>query len=424
MNNIANKKILLIICGGISAYKSLEIIRLLKKKGATVKTILTKSAKEFVTPLSVASLSQGKVYDDLFSHENESEMDHISLSRWSDLILVAPTTANTISKLSTGSSDDLASTVILASDKKIFLVPAMNVRMWEHLSTKENLQKLKSFGYQIIGPEIGDMACGEYGEGKMTEPMNIINYIDDYLKDIKKNKEFKALVTAGPTHEYIDPVRYISNKSSGKQGYEIAKSLKKNGFETTLISGPTNLDPISGVNLINVSSAKEMFNATLENLPVDVAIFSAAVGDYKVKNKEKNKIKKKEKKKIKNKKKKKKKKNKKKKKIKKKESIDLSLEKNIDILGHISKHNSLRPKIVIGFAAETNNLIKNSKIKLAEKNCDWIIANDVSNPSIGFESDFNEVSIFYKNMSNEKLTKMKKSLLADKIVKRVISQLN
>ena len=399
MNNIANKKILLIICGGISAYKSLEIIRLLKKKGATVKTILTKSAKEFVTPLSVASLSQEKVYDDLFSHENESEMDHISLSRWSDLILVAPTTANTISKLSTGSSDDLASTVILASDKKIFLVPAMNVRMWEHLSTKENLQKLKSFGYQIIGPEIGDMACGEYGEGKMTEPMNIINYIDDYLKDIKKNKEFKALVTAGPTHEYIDPVRYISNKSSGKQGYEIAKSLKKNGFETTLISGPTNLDPISGVNLINVSSAKEMFNATLENLPVDVAIFSAAVGDYKVKNKEKDKIKK-------------------------KESIDLSLEKNIDILGHISKHNSLRPKIVIGFAAETNNLIKNSKIKLAEKNCDWIIANDVSNPSIGFESDFNEVSIFYKNMSNEKLTKMKKSFLADKIVKRVISQLN
>ena len=399
MNNIANKKILLIICGGISAYKSLEIIRLLKKKGATVKTILTKSAKEFVTPLSVASLSQGKVYDDLFSHENESEMDHISLSRWSDLILVAPTTANTISKLSTGSSDDLASTVILASDKKIFLVPAMNVRMWEHPSTKENLQKLKSFGYQIIGPEIGDMACGEYGEGKMTEPMNIINYIDDYLKDIKKNKEFKALVTAGPTHEYIDPIRYISNKSSGKQGYEIAKSLKKNGFETTLISGPTNLDPISGVNLINVSSAKEMFNATLENLPVDVAIFSAAVGDYKVKNKEKDKIKK-------------------------KESIDLSLEKNIDILGHISKHNSLRPKIVIGFAAETNNLIKNSKIKLAEKNCDWIIANDVSNPSIGFESDFNEVSIFYKNMSNEKLTKMKKSLLADKIIKRVISQLN
>ena len=399
MNNIENKKILLVICGGISAYKSLEIIRLLKKQGATVKSILTKSAKEFVTPLSVASLSQEKVYDDLFSHENESEMDHISLSRWSDLILVAPATANTISKLSTGSSDDLASTVILASNKDVFLVPAMNVRMWDHPSTRENLQKLRIFGYTIVGPEIGDMACGEYGEGKMTEPLNIINYVDEYFKNIKKNKNFKALVTAGPTHEYIDPVRFISNKSSGKQGYEIAKSLKKNGFETTLISGPTSLDPIPGVNLINVNSAEEMFNVTLENLPVDVAIFSAAVADYKVKNKEKDKIKK-------------------------RESMDLSLEKNIDILGHISNHNSLRPKIVIGFAAETNNLTKNSKTKLSEKNCDWIIANDVSDPSIGFESDFNEVSIFYKNMDNEKLPKMKKSLLADKIVKRVISQLN
>jgi len=326
-------------------------------------------------------------------------MDHISLSRWSDLILVAPATANTISKLSTGSSDDLASTVILASNKDVFLIPAMNVRMWEHPSTRENLQKLRIFGYTIVGPEIGDMACGEYGEGKMTEPLNIINYVDEYFKNIKKNKNFKALVTAGPTHEYIDPVRFISNKSSGKQGYEIAKSLKKNGFETTLISGPTSLDPIPGVNLININSAEEMFNATLENLPVDVAIFSAAVADYKVKNKEKDKIKK-------------------------KESMDLSLEKNIDILGHISNHNSLRPKIVIGFAAETNNLTKNSKTKLSEKNCDWIIANDVSDPSIGFESDFNEVSIFYKNMDNEKLPKMKKSLLADKIVKRVISQLN
>ena len=399
MNNIENKKILLVICGGISAYKSLEIIRLLKKRGATVKSILTKSAKEFVTPLSVASLTQEKVYDDLFSHENESEMDHISLSRWSDLILVAPATANTISKLSAGSSDDLASTVILASNKDVFLVPAMNVRMWEHPSTRENLQKLRIFGYTIVGPEIGDMACGEYGEGKMTEPLNIINYVDEYFKNIKKNKNFKALVTAGPTHEYIDPVRFISNKSSGKQGYEIAKSLKKNGFETTLVSGPTSLDSIPGVNLINVNSAEEMFNVTLENLPVDVAIFSAAVADYKVKNKEKDKIKK-------------------------KESMDLSLEKNIDILGHISNHNSLRPKIVIGFAAETNNLTKNSKTKLSEKNCDWIIANDVSDPSIGFESDFNEVSIFYKNMDNEKLPKMKKSLLADKIVKRVISQLN
>lgn len=399
MNNLEGKKILLIICGGIAAYKSLEIIRLFKKKGAFVKTILSKSANKFVTPLSVTSLSQEKVYSDLFDHNNESEMDHISLSRWSDLILIAPITANTISKLSYGMSDDLASTVVLASDKIVFLAPAMNVRMWEHPSNKENLQKLKNFGYQIIGPEIGDMACGEYGEGKMTEPEDIVNYLDEYTGNIKKNKKFKALVTAGPTHEYIDPVRYISNKSSGKQGYEIAKSLNKNGFETTLVSGPTNLDAIQGVNLIKVNSAEEMFNATLKNLPVDVAIFSAAVADYKVKNKEKDKIKK-------------------------KVSMDLNLEKNIDILGHISKHNSLRPKLVIGFAAETNNLNENSKLKLAEKNCDWIIANDVSDSSIGFESDFNEVSIFYKNMNDEKLQKMKKSLLAEEIVKRVVSQLN
>jgi phosphopantothenoylcysteine decarboxylase/phosphopantothenate--cysteine ligase len=289
--------------------------------------------------------------------------------------------------------------VILASNKEVFLVPAMNVRMWEHPSTKENLQKLKTFGYQVIGPEIGDMACGEYGEGKMTEPQDIISSLEQYFYSLKKNKKFKALVTAGPTHEYIDPVRYISNRSSGKQGYEIAKSLKKNGFETTLIAGPTNLDLIPGINQINVNSAEEMFNAVLDCLPTDVAIFSAAVSDFKIKNKEKYKIKK-------------------------RESMNLSLEKNIDILSHISKHNSLRPKMVIGFAAETNNLTEYAKKKLSEKNCDWIIANDVSNPLIGFESDFNEVSIFYKNMKYEKLPKMKKSLLAEKIVRRVISQLN
>jgi len=399
MNNFENKKILLIICGGISAYKSLEVIRMLKKQGAKIKTILTKSAKEFVTPLSVASLSQEKVYDDLFSHENETEMDHISLSRWSDVILVAPATANTLSKLSTGSSEDLASTVILASNKQVFLVPAMNVRMWEHPSTIENLEKLRNFGYQIIGPDVGDMACGEYGQGKMTEPKEIIDIIKQYFFNLKKNNKLKALVTAGPTQEYIDPVRYISNRSSGKQGYEIAKSLKKNGFETTLVTGPTKLEPISGINQINVNTAEEMFNAVLDNLPADVAIFSAAVSDFKIKNKEKYKIKK-------------------------KESLDLNLEKNIDILSHISNHNLLRPKMVIGFSAETDNLDKYAKKKLSEKNCDWIIANDVSDTTIGFDSDFNEVSIFYKNMKYEKIPKMKKSLLADNIVKKVISYLN
>ena len=401
MKNIDNKKILLIICGGISAYKSLEIIRLLKKRGATVKTILTKSAKEFVTPLSVASLSQEKVYDDLFSAENEKEMDHISLSRWSDLILVAPATANTISKLSVGSSDDLASTVMLASDKDIFLAPAMNVRMWEHPSTKENLNKLKKYGYKIIGPEIGDMACGEFGEGKMTEPNEIIRQLEVYLLNFKKNKKFKALVTAGPTYEYIDPVRFITNKSSGKQGFELAKALSKKGFETTLISGPTNLKINNDINLIQVETAEEMFKSTQNNLPVDVAIFSAAVADFKIKEKNKEKIKK-------------------------KNYINLNLEKNIDILNYVSNHNSLRPKLVIGFAAETNNIEENSKKKLMEKNCDWIIANDVSNKSIGFDSDFNEVTILYKDkkIDDEKLYMKKKSEIADEIIDRVVSQLN
>jgi len=401
MNNLSQRKILLIICGGISAYKSLELIRLLKKQGAKVKTILTKSAKEFVTPLSVVSLSQEKVYDDLFDPENEAQMNHISLSRWADIILVAPATANTISKLSTGSSDDLASTVILASDKEIFLTPAMNVRMWEHPSTKQNLNKLKSYGYKIIGPEIGDMACGEFGEGKMTEPQDIFQIIESYFGDFKKNQKFKALVTAGPTNEYIDPVRFITNKSSGKQGYALARSLAKRGFQTTLISGPTNLEAYENINLIKVETADEMFKATQESLPTDVAIFSAAVADFKVKERENDKIKK-------------------------QDHLHLNLEKNIDILNYVSKHNSLRPKLVIGFAAETRNVQKNAQKKLTEKNCDWIIANDVSNNSIGFNSDFNEVSILYKDnkIKNEKLTIKKKSEISDEIIDRVIEQLN
>jgi len=401
MNNLLEKKILLIICGGISAYKSLEVIRFLKRKGAKVKTILTKSAKEFVTPLSVTSLSQEKVYDDLFNVENEAEMNHISLSRWADIILVAPATANIISKLSIGSTEDLASTVMLASDKDIFLTPAMNVRMWEHPSTKENLNKLKNFGYKIIGPEIGDMACGEFGEGKMTEPNEIVKEIENYFINLNRNKKFKALVTAGPTREYIDPVRFITNKSSGKQGFELAKSLSKKGFETTLISGPTNLKVDKSINFIKVETADEMFKATQNNLPADVAIFSAAVADFKIKDQKEQKTKK-------------------------EDYINLNLEKNIDILNYVSNHNSLRPKLVIGFAAETHNLEKNAKMKLAEKNCDWIIANDVSNKSIGFESNFNEVTIFYKDekINDEIIAMKRKSEISDEIIDRVVDQLN
>ena len=401
MKNLLNKKILLIVCGGISAYKTLDVIRLLKKNGAEIKTILTKSASEFVTPLSITSLSKGKVYTDLFSVENESEMDHIALSRWADIILVAPATANTISKLANGSTDDLASTVILASNKNIYLAPAMNVRMWEHPSSKQNLNKLKNFAYRIIGPEIGDMACGEYGEGKMSDPIKIVNEIDNYFLQLKNNKKYKALVTAGPTNEYIDPVRILTNKSSGRQGYEIAKSLSKKGFETTLISGPTNLNVEDDINLIKVETADEMLIATQKNLPTDVAIFSAAVADFKISKKFKNKIKK-------------------------HNFLNLNLEKNIDILNYVSNHNSKRPKLVIGFAAETEDIENNAKKKLDKKNCDWIIANDVADKRIGFNSKFNEVSIYYKNqgIQDEILTYKKKSEISDEIVDRIIDQLN
>ena len=401
MKDLTTKKILFVICGGVSAYKSLETIRLFKKSNAQIKTILTKSAKEFVTPLSIASLSQGKVYDGLFNVENETEMDHIALSRWADVIVVAPATANTISKLSQGSSEDLASTVILASNKQVFLAPAMNVRMWEHPSTKDNLKILKSFGYKYIGPVTGDMACGEYGEGKMSDPNDIFNEISSFLSSQFKNKKIKALVTAGPTNEYIDPVRFITNKSSGKQGYEIAKSLSRRGFNTTLISGPTSLKIDEDIKLIKVETAEEMFKATQKNLPTDIAVFSAAVADYKINKKSQNKIKK-------------------------QENLNINLEQNIDILNYVSNHNSMRPKLVIGFAAETSNLDKNAISKLKNKNCDWIVANDVSEKNIGFESDYNEVTIHYKNTPNkkEKLSLKKKSEISEEIVDRIVNQIN
>ena len=401
MKDLTNKKILLIVCGGIAAYKSLELIRLFKKNNAEIKTILTKNAKEFVTPLSVASLSQGKVYDDLFNVENESEMDHIALSRWADVIVVAPATANTISKLSQGYSEDLASTVIIASNKQVFLAPAMNVRMWEHQSTKNNLKTLKSYGYKFIGPVVGDMACGEFGEGKMTEPLEIFNTINFFLSKQIKNKKIRALVTAGPTNEYIDPVRFITNKSSGKQGFEIAKSLFKRGFDTTLIAGPTNLDIDENINLIKVETAEEMFKATQKSLPTDIAIFSAAVADFKINKKHQNKLKK-------------------------QDNLTLNLEKNIDILNYVSNHNYMRPKLVIGFAAETNNIDKNAISKLKDKNCDWIIANDVSKKNSGFDSDYNEVTIHYKDskIKKEKISFKKKSEISEEIVDRINMQIN
>ena len=400
MKFLENKKILIIITGGIAAYKTLDLIRKLSKLNCEIKTILTKSGKEFVTPLSITSLSKNKVYTDLFSVENESEMDHISLSRWSDLILVAPASSNFLTKISNGFSDDLASTVIKASDKKVFLCPAMNVRMWEHASNKQSISTLKSYGYRILGPEIGEMACGEFGEGKMLEVDEIINQLEIYFKQISKNKKLKAIVTAGPTQELIDPVRFITNRSSGKQGYEIANSLVENGFDTTLISGPTNLKPNDNLKLIKVKTGEEMYKKTMELLPCDLAIFTAAVSDFKIKKFNKEKIKKD-----------------------KDQSFDLDL--NPDILELVSKSNK-KPKIVVGFAAESENLFDNARSKLEKKGCDLIVANDVSNNEIGFESDFNEVHLFYKdkNIDDEKIPKNFKSVIADELIKKITNKFN
>ena len=399
MNNLSQKKILLIICGGIAAYKSLELIRLFKKQNVEIKTVLTKSAKEFVTPLSVASLSHGKVYDDLFDTENETEMDHISLSRWADVVLFAPITANKVAQLTYGLAEDLATTVALASNKDIFIAPSMNVRMWENNLTQLNLKKLISSGYKIIGPEIGEMACGDYGAGKFSEPLNISLRINEYFKNKEENKMFKALVTAGPTREFIDPVRFITNRSSGKQGYAIADALQKNGFDTTLISGPTNLKSPEGVKVFNIDSAQEMYEKTIQNLPVDVAIFTAAVADFRTTKINSDKIKK-------------------------TNLQNLEIEKTKDILDYTSKHNKLRPQLVIGFSAETKNLERNSIKKLNEKNCDWIIANDVSNKNIGFDSDFNEIKIFQKNKVDiENIPLNTKEMIAKELVEKISSEL-
>ena len=393
---LEGKKILLIIGGGISAYKSLDLIRILKKQNCEIKVVLTESGKKFVTSLSLASLSQDKVYEDIFDSDKEGEMDHISLSRWCDIILFAPITANSISKLASGRADDLASTLVLASNKQVILVPAMNVRMWLHKSTQNNIEKLLDFGYLSVGPSTGEMACGEYGEGKMSSPEEIYKFIKNYFSDrnIIKNKNLKALVTAGPTREYIDPVRFITNNSSGKQGYEIASELAKYGVQTTLISGPSKLRKPENVNIVRVETADQMYSETKKVLPVDIAICTAAVTDFKPEKYEEKKIK--------------------------KNNLNLNFKKNIDILEFLSKNNSQRPKLVVGFAAETNDVIKFAKEKKSRKYCDWNIANDVSNPEIGFNSDYNAVSIICDDKI-DKIEKSRKSYIANKIVRKIIT---
>ena len=399
---LKNKKILIIVGGGIAAYRSLDLIRLLKKNKANIKTILTKSGKEFVTPLSLTTLTGTKTFENIFDKESEAEIDHIALSRWADIIIVMPTTANFMSKLSIGKAEDLASTVLLAADKDILLVPAMNVRMWLHKATQTNLKILQDFGYLFIGPEKGEMACGEFGEGKMSSPRQIFAHLKNYFdkKNIVKNKNFKALVTTGPTREYIDPVRYISNESSGKQGYEIAIALNKLGVKTTLIAGPSRFLTPKGIIVKKITSADEMLDEVKKTLPVDIAVCAAAVTDLKAAEKSKKKIK--------------------------KDKLDfksINFIQSNDILEFISKNNKDRPRIVAGFSAETENLIKNSINKMKNKNCDLIFANDVSKKGIGFNSDYNKISVIDQKGSVKKIPKNKKSFIANKIAQILLDKL-
>ena len=352
---LAGKRILLIVGGGISAYKSLELIRRLRERRASVRAILTKAGAQFVTPLSLAALTEDKVYSDLFSLTDEAEMGHIQLSRDADLLAVVPATADLLAKMATGRADDLASTTLLATDKRVLAAPAMNVRMWEHPATRDNVALLKSRGLLTVGPDEGDMACGEYGFGRMAEPDEILQAIAGYFGGAAPLSGRHALVTSGPTHEPIDPVRYIANRSSGKQGHAIATALSRLGARTTLVSGPTQLADPAGVDVVHVESADDMLAACREALPADVAVCAAAVADWRVERVSAAKLKK-----------------------------DgggppkLALATNPDILAALSRMGNRRPHLVVGFAAETERVVEQARVKREKKGCDWIVANDVS----------------------------------------------
>ena len=396
--------ILLIICGGIASYKSLEIIRLIKKNNIELDVVMTKSAQKFLTPLLVTSLNEKKCYTDLFSIEDEANMNHITLARKADIILVAPATANIMGKFANGIADDLASTILLATFSTVFLAPSMNPVMWENLATQENYHKLLDRGIKFIEPESGDMACGEFGTGRLPEPKHIIDEIVNNLNYKKKiQKQFNnvsVVITAGPTIENIDPVRFISNKSSGKQGYAIASELSNRGADVTVISGPVDIPPPKCNKLIKITSAQEMYDKTISILPADIVICSAAVADWRlipeINNNHslntKHKIKKSN------------------------HNLRFTTLKNPDILETISK-SKLRPKLIVGFSAETENIIENAKSKLISKKLDLILANDVSQNKV-FGKDTNKVYVLTNNNCEEWSEQSKKSVasnLANKI---------
>lgn len=396
---LAGKNILLIISGGIAAYKTLDLIRRLRERGASVTPVMTHAAAEFVTPLSVSALAGVKVHQDLFDLTSESDMGHIQLSRSADLIVVAPASADLMAKMANGIANDLASTLLLATDTPVLIAPAMNVRMWDHPATQRNLEQVKADGILTVGPNPGDMACGEYGPGRMSEPMEIIEAMATHFAP-RPLAGHKVMVTSGPTHEPIDPVRYIANRSSGAQGTAIAAALRDLGAEVRFVTGPADVPPPHGVDVIRVESAQDMFDAVKADLDVSCAIFAAAVADWRVENASGSKIKKQ-----------------------KGALPELSLRENPDILAHVAQLGAHdRPRLVIGFAAETDDVIANATAKRKRKGCDWIVANDVS-PETGIMGGNENQVILVTDKGAEQWPRLSKADVSARLAQQIANEL-
>ncbi len=393
-----SNRVLLIIAGGIAAYKSLEVIRRLRDRGVAVRAILTEAGSSFVTPLSIASLSGGKVFADLFSLTDEAEMGHIQLSRDADLVVVAPATADLIAKMANGHADDLASTALMATDKPVLIAPAMNPEMWQHPATQRNVRQLEEDGIRRVGPNQGDMACGETGFGRMAEPDEIVAAVTSQLASpLGPLSGKRALVTSGPTVEAIDPVRFLSNHSSGKQGHAVARALQKAGAEVTLVSGPVAEPDPESVDVVKVTSAVDMLGACERALPVDVAVCVAAVSDWRPADNRGQKIKKRDG----------------------AAPPSIALVENPDILKTLSARGESRPRLVVGFAAETENLEENGRKKLATKGCDWIVANDVSAEQNTFGGVHNRVRLIHNDRDTEAWPELTKTAVAERLVQRI-----
>ena len=396
---LAGKHILLIIGGGIAAFKSLDLIRRLRERGATVTPVLTRAGEEFVTPLSVSALAGQKLYRDLFDLGDEAEMGHIQLSRVADLVVVAPATADLMAKMASGVANDLASTLLLATDTPVLIAPAMNVRMWDHPATQRNLATLRGDGIHVVGPNDGDMACGEFGPGRMSEPLEIVAAVEAQLAD-GPLKGRRILVTSGPTHEPIDPVRYIANRSSGAQGTAIARALAALGAQVIFVTGPADVPPPEGVEVIPVQTAQQMQEAVEATLPVDAGVFAAAVADWRMASASDRKLKKS------------------------KDGLPvLSFAENPDILKAVSAAGARRPKLVVGFAAETNDVVENATAKRLRKGCDWIVANDVS-PATGIMGGAENAVTLITDAGAESWPRMGKDQVAQKLAARIAEALS